>query len=217
MRKTASKSPAKEKPASPPWRRVFRFHTDEGQLHYRLYRGKVILLKPIGTKYAARAKYLEHKMMHTMFPEHAIKPLGLSSMAGPDGKKVWGMVSVPLKGRSAAFKRFQEGYYERVFGVQGEWDELRPVFRKRTPHKKLIREHLMFSNKVAGEAWTALSKAGFYTNRHPVNIARVGGKPVFIENSMIIDEALKKTIYNMPDGAKKRKMQKLFKEWRSLR
>lgn len=119
--------------------------------------------------------YVMQKLFNALYPENSLRPLSIEFQT-VDGKKVLGMTSEIVHGRSNDYKRFSESFY-------GEGH---------SPHDS----HIKFASSAGKVAGKMVHESGIVPASNPINTMNSNGRPIFVEIAYVQDreklvEALK--------------------------
>ncbi|MDO8625087.1 MAG: hypothetical protein Q7R47_03315 [Candidatus Diapherotrites archaeon] len=172
-------------------RMVFKFGTNETDVHIVWFKGKHAIVRPryvpqtymhISRKLAVQ-DYAMHRIFHLLFPHNALNPLGVTKIKTNSGEH-YGMATAVARNRSPDYKKFQNWHYTgRHWGTIG-YDN------------SAIERHKSFAAQIGVPlARQITSKTGIHLNIHPVNINMTNSAdPVFFEVASIDTHKLRQYI-----------------------
>lgn len=180
-------------------RRAFGFQTQEAQVRLIRFGGKIRIIKPdYVERKLAEKDFLEQKIVHSLFPQNCIKPVGVSYVEGKN-KPVWGVVSEIVKGRGSDYKDYLRWFYGA--GQKVDARKLRSATKR---HKEFAASH------AKPFAQSVFTQTGIKLNYHPANVCNIGGRPVFFEMIIWDYKKLEKHIESRPP-AERAELEKLYK------
>lgn len=157
---TAKKQPL---PGRSNIRRVFR-NSSSQEAHVYLIRtgkGKRVFFRAGYDSGPTIRKYILHKIFYALYPQYAIKPLGLV-VATINGEQVMGMTSEIVRPRSYDYKLYHHTFYND------------PALTVHFPHMDFAHAQRKIIEQIEKDS-------GISVNDRPVNIIDQNGKPIFVE------------------------------------
>ncbi|MBM3282402.1 MAG: hypothetical protein FJY86_03635 [Candidatus Diapherotrites archaeon] len=150
-------------PARSNIRRVFRKSASQEAHVYLIRTGKRkrVFFRAGYDSLPTIRKYILHKIFYALYPQYAIKPIGLV-VATLNGEQVLGMTSDIVRPRSHDYKLYHHTFYN-------------------DPAVTVSFPHMDFSHAQQRVIEQIKKESGISVNDRPVNIIDSNGKPIFVE------------------------------------